>query len=443
MELTPLRRASSGAVLGGVCAGLARRWQVDPTVLRIAMVLLGLLGGVGIALYVGAVLLVPREGNTDFPLYRVAPFTRSWPPAAAIGAVVCLGVLIMALVGSWLPFGIVPVVGLGFLWYFGFYRRQRSPQRGADEHAALGPGAAQPGPGAPTPGQPQTDFEKAAAAWRERMAQEQQNRTPPAAGAAPSAPINPTGHPESLYEPTPFHNGPLNDPYRTQRLVEYRPTPPPPPAVPDWTPPVPRGDRRRRPRWVWPLVLVLTGTGLAVLTVLSAVFGVAVPPLAYAGAVVGTLGVGLLISAFAGRRARGLLPLALLAALVTVVMTLPAGQVGGPVGDRIYSYTAMAQLPTGGVDHGAGDVTLDLTGLTIDQTRSFEFSQGVGEATVRLPATGNVVVQWSVGLGEFTGPDGRHEGADVSGEYGRITDASAPTLTLVLHAGVGKLVVTP
>ena len=45
MELTPLRRASSGAVLGGVCAGLARRWQVDPTVLRIAMVLLALLGG--------------------------------------------------------------------------------------------------------------------------------------------------------------------------------------------------------------------------------------------------------------------------------------------------------------------------------------------------------------------------------------------------------------
>ena len=87
MDLTPLRRASSGAVLGGVCAGLARRWQVDPTVLRIAMVLLALLGGLGVAFYVGALLLVPKDGATEFPLYRLAPFTPSWSPAAAIGAV--------------------------------------------------------------------------------------------------------------------------------------------------------------------------------------------------------------------------------------------------------------------------------------------------------------------------------------------------------------------
>ena len=40
MELTPLRRANTGAMLGGVCASLARRWQVDPTIVRIAMVLL-------------------------------------------------------------------------------------------------------------------------------------------------------------------------------------------------------------------------------------------------------------------------------------------------------------------------------------------------------------------------------------------------------------------
>ncbi len=90
MELTPLRRASSGAMLGGVCAGLARRWQVDPTVLRIAMVLLALIGGLGVAFYVGALLLVPRDGSTDLPLHRFAPFTRSWSPAASIGAVVAL-----------------------------------------------------------------------------------------------------------------------------------------------------------------------------------------------------------------------------------------------------------------------------------------------------------------------------------------------------------------
>lgn len=438
MELTPLRRASSGAVLGGVCAGLARRWQVDPTVLRIAMVLLGLLGGVGIALYVGAVLLVPREGGTGFPLHRLAPFTRSWPPAAAIGAVVCLGVLIMAVVGSWLPFGMAPAVGLGFLWYFGFYRRRQPGAGGSDSGAdAVGPAASGVQlPAAP----PRTDFERAAAAWRERVAQEREGRREPVDTGAGDVHAGAPTASEPLYEPTPFHQGPLNDPYPTQRLPEPA-TPPTPPAVPNWTPPAPVA-RRRRPRWVWPLVLVLTGSALATLTVLSSVFGVVVPPLAYAGVVVGSLGLGLLISAFTGRRARGLLPLALLAALVTVVMTLPSARIGGPVGDQTYSYTTMAQLPASGQNHGAGSPTLDLSALAITESRTFEFSQGVGETTVKLPATGNVIVQWSVGLGEYNGPDGHREGADLSGEYRRITDPTAPTLTLVLHAGVGELAVT-
>lgn len=91
MELTPLRRTTStGAMLGGVCASLARRWQVDPTIVRIAMVLLALMGGLGIAFYVGAVLLVPRDGSTEVPVNHIAPFTRRWSPTATIGAVVGL-----------------------------------------------------------------------------------------------------------------------------------------------------------------------------------------------------------------------------------------------------------------------------------------------------------------------------------------------------------------
>lgn len=100
-------RVLPGAVLGGVCAGLARRWQVDPTVLRIAMVLLALLGGLGIAFYVGALLLVPKDGSSEFRSTggTVHPVVV---PAAAIGAVVGLGVVITVAVGSWLPFGLAP-----------------------------------------------------------------------------------------------------------------------------------------------------------------------------------------------------------------------------------------------------------------------------------------------------------------------------------------------
>ena len=436
MDLTPLRRASSGAVLGGVCAGLARRWQVDPTVLRIAMVLLALLGGLGVAFYVGALLLVPKDGATEFPLYRLAPFTRSWSPAAAIGAVVGLGVLITVAVGSWLPFGAAPVVGLGFLWYFGFHRR-RHPQR-PDATTGRPPGAeatdalpmattAQLGPATPTAvlpaqpsseaAQPHTDFERAAAAWRERVAQERP-------GAA-----------EALRAPSP-----LSDPQPAPSLYEYRPTPPPAPlAVPNWTPPSPRA-KRNRPKWLWPLVLCLLGGGLATLAVLWVVVGVAVPALAYPATVLGALGLGLLIAAFAGRP-RGLLPLAVIAGLVTLAMLVPMPR-PGRVGSEKVAYTTMAQLPTTEQNHGAGDVAVDLSALEITETRQFQYSQGAGTLALTLPRTGNVIVEWSIGAGEYTGPDTSRDGIDLKGSYQRILTPGAPVLTVVLRTGVGEVTVS-
>lgn len=427
MDLTPLRRASSGAVLGGVCAGLARRWQVDPTVLRIAMVLLALLGGLGVAFYVGALLLVPKDGATEFPLYRLAPFTRSWSPAAAIGAVVGLGVLITLAVGSWLPFGAAPVVGLGFLWYFGFHRRRHPRRPDAATHPLPGPetAAVQPAETAAPPAaessgarEPLTDFERAAAAWRERVAQEQQGTTT-----------------EALYAPSP-----LSDPQPTPALYEYRPTPPPAPlAVPNWTPPAPR-LRRDRPKWLWPLVLCLLGGGLATLAVLSAVLGVAVPALAYPATVLAALGLGLLIAAFAGRP-RGLLPMAVLAGLVTIAMLVPMPR-PGRVGSEKVAYTTMAQLPTTEQNHGAGDVAVDLSALEVTETRQVQYSQGAGTLAVTLPRTGNVIVEWSIGAGEYTGPDTNRDGIDLKGSYQRILTPGAPVLTLVLHTGVGEVTVS-
>lgn len=414
MELTPLRRASSGAVLGGVCAGLARRWQVDPAVLRIAMVLLALLGGLGIAFYVGALLLVPKEGSTDFPLYRAAPFTRSWSPAAAIGAVVALGVLITVAVGSWLPFGVAPIVGLGFLWYFGFHRRRHSGRGDAGAQTAAdvtppAPTAGLPGAAPSTGREPQTDFERAAAAWRERVAQER--------GVASGPPVASSA---------------LSDPVPVQPIVDPRPVPP---AVPHWTPPAGRA-RRNGPRWLWPAVLCLTGGGLATL----AAFGIAVPGLAYAAVVLGTLGVGLVVAAFAGRP-RGLLPLAVVAGITTIAMLVPMPH-PGRVGSESFSYTTMAQLPTTEQNYAAGEVTIDLRDLEVTDTRTIRYSQGAGTLGLTLPRTGNVIVDWSVGAGDYEGPDAERDGIDLEGSYQRILTPGAPVLTVVLRAGVGEVTVS-
>jgi phage shock protein C len=62
---TPLFvRPREGRMLAGVCAGIAERWSLDVTLVRIAAVVLTLLSGVGLVAYVAAWLLTP---STDQP----------------------------------------------------------------------------------------------------------------------------------------------------------------------------------------------------------------------------------------------------------------------------------------------------------------------------------------------------------------------------------------
>jgi phage shock protein PspC (stress-responsive transcriptional regulator) len=60
---SPLRRPFENRMLGGVAAGVARYLGVDPTIIRIAFVVLTLIGGGGIALYLAGLLLIPDEGS--------------------------------------------------------------------------------------------------------------------------------------------------------------------------------------------------------------------------------------------------------------------------------------------------------------------------------------------------------------------------------------------
>ena len=58
-----LRRPYDGRVVAGVAEGLARYLGVDTTLVRIAFVLLTVVGGVGIPLYLAGLLLIPGEGS--------------------------------------------------------------------------------------------------------------------------------------------------------------------------------------------------------------------------------------------------------------------------------------------------------------------------------------------------------------------------------------------
>ena len=47
--------------LDGVCAGIAKYFDVDPTVIRLAWVLFCAVGGSGVLAYIVCALVIPRE----------------------------------------------------------------------------------------------------------------------------------------------------------------------------------------------------------------------------------------------------------------------------------------------------------------------------------------------------------------------------------------------
>src|SRR4051794_1797037 len=65
---TALRRESGDAMIAGVCAGIARRFGIDPLIPRIAFVGVTVVGGAGLALYAVLWWLLPSDdGGRRFP----------------------------------------------------------------------------------------------------------------------------------------------------------------------------------------------------------------------------------------------------------------------------------------------------------------------------------------------------------------------------------------
>lgn len=60
---TRLLRRTNDGTLGGVAAGVAKYFRVNVTHVRIAFVVLSVLGGGGLALYLAGWVLIPEEGS--------------------------------------------------------------------------------------------------------------------------------------------------------------------------------------------------------------------------------------------------------------------------------------------------------------------------------------------------------------------------------------------
>jgi phage shock protein PspC (stress-responsive transcriptional regulator) len=60
-----LYRSEEDKVLGGVCGGIAEKYELDPSLVRLATLLIVLTAGIGLPLYLAAWLIVPPESELE------------------------------------------------------------------------------------------------------------------------------------------------------------------------------------------------------------------------------------------------------------------------------------------------------------------------------------------------------------------------------------------
>jgi phage shock protein PspC (stress-responsive transcriptional regulator) len=116
-----LYRARDGRIIGGVCAGLGRYFNVDPIIFRIGAVVLAFVGGAGLLAYLAALLLIPAEDSPSAEAGAPAGRNR-WLVIGGVIVLLCVtwpfllgGGLLLA--GLLVPFAILVAAGV-LVWWF-------------------------------------------------------------------------------------------------------------------------------------------------------------------------------------------------------------------------------------------------------------------------------------------------------------------------------------
>lgn len=61
MEQKKLMRAIDNRMICGVCGGIGKYFNVDPTLIRLVWVLASIFGGSGLLVYIIAAIIIPEE----------------------------------------------------------------------------------------------------------------------------------------------------------------------------------------------------------------------------------------------------------------------------------------------------------------------------------------------------------------------------------------------
>jgi phage shock protein PspC (stress-responsive transcriptional regulator) len=120
----PLVRSARHRVLLGVCGGIGDALGVDPVLVRLAFAVAAAAGGIGVAVYLAAALLLPGP-PADAPR---RPYRDRAQEAVGLGLLVFVGAAVLSSTGVLIPLdvlgpGVLLLGGLALIW------RQASPER--------------------------------------------------------------------------------------------------------------------------------------------------------------------------------------------------------------------------------------------------------------------------------------------------------------------------
>jgi phage shock protein PspC (stress-responsive transcriptional regulator) len=133
-----LVRIREGRVLGGICTGLGRYFNLDPIIFRIGAIVLVLVGGAGLVAYLAAWLLIPSEDAAGEPVEG----RNRWLVIGGVVLLLCLswpfllggGLLLAGLV---IPLAVLVMAGV-LVWWFVSGEGPSGDARDVAKRAALG-----------------------------------------------------------------------------------------------------------------------------------------------------------------------------------------------------------------------------------------------------------------------------------------------------------------
>ena len=121
VQRVSIQRSRKGRIIGGVAHGIATELGIDPLVVRLAFVLLGLASGVGVFLYLAGWVLMPDEKGAVSRVARTFDSQADFTQGLAFGAIVLGTALLLRSIGVWFPDrllwpGVFIFTGLALVW---------------------------------------------------------------------------------------------------------------------------------------------------------------------------------------------------------------------------------------------------------------------------------------------------------------------------------------